>query len=168
LLRADRSALVSGGRDAAADGEPSARRNGAASGGAEISRLARIVLGVALRPYTARLASSSGLSTPPDRSIPAKGPFEREYDRISAVSAASVPTAPRRPSGPAATDASAPSVTLFLSSLSTPDSFITSITRSTCSAPAWNPQLPFASCMNRGALHVSPERQLLTPLPYSP
>src|SRR5882672_3649071 len=67
----------------------SADRNDAASGGADISRVAKMVLGVAREPYTLVLASSSGLRTPPDRSIPANSPFDREYDRISAVTTAS-------------------------------------------------------------------------------
>ena len=100
--------------------------------------------------------------------MPAYRPCAREYDRISASSCASVPTLPCRPTGPAATEASAPSVTLLRSSFCTPLSFITSSTRSTCSAPAWKPQLPFASCMNTGAPHDSPLRQLITPFPYSP
>src|SRR5436190_3125291 len=105
---------------------------------------------------------------PPERSMPAKSPCAREYERISAVSNASVPTWPWRPIGPAATDASAPRFTLFCSIFCAPDSFITSSTTSTCSAPAWNPRLPLASCMKTGALHWSPARQLMTPLPYSP
>src|SRR5262245_31545089 len=102
--------------DGAADVARSALRNDVASFGAEISRLARIVRGDAVGPYTSLFASSSGRSTPPDRLMPANSPFAREYDRISAVSAASVPTCPAAPTGPAATDASAPSVTLFPSS----------------------------------------------------
>ena len=45
--------------------------------------------------------------------MPAKSPFVREYDSISAVILASVPAPAVRPTGPAATDASAPRVTLF-------------------------------------------------------
>src|SRR5262245_17097280 len=114
----------------------SAARNGVASGGADISRLARIVRGDTFAPYASLFVSSSGRSTPPERLMPANNPFAREYERISAVSAASVPTLPAAPTGPAATDASAPSVTLFVSNFCTPASFITSRTRSTCSARA--------------------------------
>src|SRR5207248_1772838 len=83
--------------DAAAE---SALRNAVACVGAEISRDARTVRGVALAPYALRFASSSGRSTPPEMSIPANSPRAREYETISAVSCASVPTCPCRPSGP--------------------------------------------------------------------
>ena len=162
---ADELAAVLAG---AFDPIPSASMNGVAWVGAEMLRLARMLLGEALVPYALRFASSSGRSTPPERLIPANSPFAREYARISAVSDTSVLTCPCRPTGPAATDASAPRLTLFFSSFCTPLSFITSITTSISSAPAWNPQLPLASWRKTGALHPSPARQLITPFPYSP
>src|SRR5262249_53662909 len=101
----------------------SAERNAPASGGADISRVARMVEGVAPDPDAVLFQSSSGLRTPREISTPANRPLEREYDRISAVMTASVLNPPRRPTGPAATEASAPRLTLFLSSFWTPDSF---------------------------------------------
>ena len=103
-----------------------------------------------------------------DRLMPAKTPCVREYDRISAFNCASVAARASRPTGPAATDASAPSDTRFFSSLSTPRSFMTSMTRSMDCAPNCRPQLPLPSRMNIGALQAPSRRQLINPLPYSP
>src|SRR5690349_3720686 len=64
---------VAGAPDAV-DRWPSAARKSLACVGAEIVRIARMRSGAAVAPYTSRLASSSGLSTPPERLIPAKSP----------------------------------------------------------------------------------------------
>src|SRR4051812_49957355 len=94
---------------------PRASKNGVACVGAEMLRLARIVLGDDSCPYALRLPSSSGRITPPERLMPANTPVAREYARISAVSNASVLTCPCRPTGPAAIDASVPRLTWFFS-----------------------------------------------------
>src|SRR5437879_1200451 len=64
--------------EVALDTDAIADRNSRASGGAAISRDARMVRGDAPDPYTSRFASSSGLSTPPEILIPANSPFARE------------------------------------------------------------------------------------------
>src|SRR5204863_57796 len=88
-------------------------------------------------PYIFALAESSGLRLPPERSMPANTPFDREYASICAVSCASVAADVVRPIGPAAIDASAPSVTLLPSSLSAPPRFMTTSTRSVDDAATW-------------------------------
>src|SRR5258706_7037556 len=101
--------------------------------------------------------------------MPAKRPFECEYDSISADSCASVAAVAERPTGPAAIEASVPSVVLLRSSLSAPLPFITNSTSSVDCAPAWKPALPFVSCMKIGGPHLPFEcRQLITPEPDSP
>src|SRR5437763_1545685 len=84
----------------------STRRNAWAAGGVvtfpakSTSRLATD------DPYALAFVSLSGRRTPPDKSIPANTPCEREYARISAVRRASVAADAVRPTGPAAKEMS--------------------------------------------------------------
>src|SRR5262249_37736724 len=104
----------------------------------------------------------------PERSIPAKRPFAREYDSISADIWASVAAVAPRPTGPAAIEASAPSVTLFESSFSTPRLFITTRTSSVDCTPACSPMLPLVRSMKIGGPQPLACLQLRTPDPDSP
>jgi hypothetical protein len=61
----------------------------------------------AFGPYARSFSDLSGFKLPPDRLTPAKSPFDREYDSISADSCASVAALAERPTGPATTEASA-------------------------------------------------------------
>src|ERR1019366_6645262 len=80
----------------------------------------------------------------------------------------SVPAEACRPTGPAAAEASPLSSNLLDSNPCTPLSFMNSTTRSTDSAPAWNPKLPPPIEMNAGALQPWAVRQVTTPRPCSP
>src|SRR5215469_16981162 len=116
-------------------------------------------------------APSSERSVDPSKDTPPKTPFARDHERISAFKAASVSAEAVRPTGPAAAEASAPILTLLVNTEPAPFSFITRSTKSVASPPIWSPKLAPSIANMDGALHgplnPAPERQVMTPLPYS-
>ena len=89
---------------------------------------------------------------------------DRAEGRLRQVDAPAV-----RPFGPAAADASAPSLTLLLSTDCEPRSFITRSTKSVASPPSWKPMLPPSSAIMTGdpqaPSNAAPLRQVITPRP---